>query len=163
MFFNMVVNTAASEAEVDQELKAALLVERGAGIGISIPRAMARSDRYSIGTDDRTIREYVVNESRELRRRRWLRNVYYVVVSAAFAINRFKRRIETPAPGFQVHILRQGERYEELHPDRPGSRYARCRRIDDHARCGAIGGRAARSHGQPLPARVPGRLGEQVS
>ena len=45
----------------------------------------ARSERYSMGTDDRTIREYVVTQSRELRRRRGLRNVYYIIVSAEFA------------------------------------------------------------------------------
>jgi hypothetical protein len=37
-----------------------------------------------MGTDDRTIREYVMNQSRELKRRRSLRNIYYVVVSSAF-------------------------------------------------------------------------------
>lgn len=47
--------------------------------------AKARSERYSMGTDDRTIREYVVTQSRELRRKRGLRNVYYIVISAEFA------------------------------------------------------------------------------
>jgi hypothetical protein len=45
----------------------------------------ARTDRYSMGTDDRTIREYVVSQSRDLRRKRGLRNVYYVIISGAFA------------------------------------------------------------------------------
>ncbi len=47
--------------------------------------AKARNGFYSMGTDDRTIREYIVTQSRELRRRRNLRNVYYVIVSSAFA------------------------------------------------------------------------------
>ena len=47
--------------------------------------AKARGDRYSMGTDDRTIRDYIVTQSRELRRRRGLRNIYYVLVSGEFA------------------------------------------------------------------------------
>jgi hypothetical protein len=47
--------------------------------------AKCRSERYSIGTDDRTIREYIVTQSRELKRRRGLRNVYYFVISSDFA------------------------------------------------------------------------------
>jgi len=47
--------------------------------------AKARSGLYSMGTDDRTIREYIVKQSRELRLKRGLRNVYYVIVSSKFA------------------------------------------------------------------------------
>lgn len=46
--------------------------------------AKIRESGYSMGTDDRTIREYVMNQSRDLKRRRALRNIYYVVVSSAF-------------------------------------------------------------------------------
>jgi len=46
--------------------------------------AKMRADGYSIGTDDRTMREYITTQSRELKRRRSLRNIYYVVVSSAF-------------------------------------------------------------------------------
>lgn len=47
--------------------------------------AKVRGQSYSMGTDDRTIREYIVTQSRELRRRRGFRNVYYVIVSSKFA------------------------------------------------------------------------------
>jgi hypothetical protein len=43
-----------------------------------------REDGYSMGTDDRAIREYINTQSRELKRRRSLRNIYYVVVSSSF-------------------------------------------------------------------------------
>jgi hypothetical protein len=46
--------------------------------------AKIRESGYSMGTDDRTIREYVMKQSRELKRRGSLRNIYYVVVSSAF-------------------------------------------------------------------------------
>ncbi len=45
----------------------------------------ARSDKYSMGTDDRTIREYIVSQSRELRKRRNFRNIYYVIISSNFS------------------------------------------------------------------------------
>ncbi len=45
----------------------------------------ARGDKYSMGTDDRTIREYIVTQSRELRRRKGLRNVYYIILSSQFS------------------------------------------------------------------------------
>lgn len=45
----------------------------------------ARADSYSMGTDDRTIREYVVSQSRELKRKRSIRNIYYVIISSKFA------------------------------------------------------------------------------
>jgi hypothetical protein len=43
-----------------------------------------RESGYSMGTDDRAIREYVSTQSRELKRRRSVRNIYYVVVSSYF-------------------------------------------------------------------------------
>ncbi len=43
-----------------------------------------RSSGYNMGTDDRTIREYIVTQSRELKRRRSLRNIYYLIVSSNF-------------------------------------------------------------------------------
>ena len=46
--------------------------------------AKIREDGYSMGTDDRAIREYVMTQSRELKRRRSLRNIYYVIVSSGF-------------------------------------------------------------------------------
>jgi len=47
--------------------------------------AKVRGDCYSMGTDDRTIKEYIVSQSRELKRRRSIRNVYYVVLSSEFS------------------------------------------------------------------------------
>jgi hypothetical protein len=47
--------------------------------------AKVRRDAYSMGTDDRTIREYIVTQSKDLRRRRGFRNIYYVIVSSGFA------------------------------------------------------------------------------
>jgi len=47
--------------------------------------AKIRTNGYSMGTDDRTIREYITTQSRELKRRRSLRNIYYLVISSAFA------------------------------------------------------------------------------
>jgi hypothetical protein len=41
-----------------------------------------RADSYSLGTDDRTIREYITTQSRELSRR--YRNIYYIIVSSSF-------------------------------------------------------------------------------
>jgi len=46
--------------------------------------AKMRADGYSIGTDDRTIREYVTTQSRELKRRRLFRNIYYAIISSGF-------------------------------------------------------------------------------
>lgn len=45
--------------------------------------AKIREGGYSMGTDDRAIREYIHTQSRELKRR-FLRNIYYVVVSSSF-------------------------------------------------------------------------------
>ena len=42
-----------------------------------------RVNSYSMGTDDRTIRQYITTQSRELSRR--YRNIYYVIVSSSFA------------------------------------------------------------------------------
>ena len=47
--------------------------------------AKIRSNGYSIGTDDRTIREYITSQSRELERRRLMRNIYYLIISSTFA------------------------------------------------------------------------------
>ena len=47
--------------------------------------AKIRTDGYSIGTDDRTIREYITTQSRDLKKRRSLRNIYYMINSSAFA------------------------------------------------------------------------------
>lgn len=44
-----------------------------------------RETGYSMGTDDRVIREYINTQSRDLKRRRSLRNIYYLVVSSGFA------------------------------------------------------------------------------
>jgi hypothetical protein len=41
-----------------------------------------RANAYSMGTDDRIIREYVTTQSRELSRR--FRNIYYAIISSAF-------------------------------------------------------------------------------
>ncbi len=46
--------------------------------------AKVRSGAYSLGTDDRAMREYISTQTRVLRRRA-LRNVYYLVVSGSFA------------------------------------------------------------------------------
>lgn len=47
--------------------------------------AKMRSQGYSMGTDDRAIREYITTQSREFKRRRSLRNIYYAIVSSGFA------------------------------------------------------------------------------
>lgn len=46
--------------------------------------AKLRTDGYSMGTDDRTIREYINTQSRELKRRQRRRNIYYAIVSSSF-------------------------------------------------------------------------------
>lgn len=46
--------------------------------------AKARQGSYKMGTDDRVIREYVTTQSRELKKRRHLRNLYYFIVSSKF-------------------------------------------------------------------------------
>ncbi len=47
--------------------------------------AKVRTESYSMGTDDRIIREYITTQSRDLKRRRSLRNTYYVVISSCFS------------------------------------------------------------------------------
>jgi hypothetical protein len=47
--------------------------------------AKIRSNGYSLGTDDRTIREYIHTQSREMKRRRSMRNIYYMIVSSEFS------------------------------------------------------------------------------
>jgi hypothetical protein len=47
--------------------------------------AKARGNGYSMGTDDRAVREYITTQSRELKKRRGLRNIYYFIVSSQFA------------------------------------------------------------------------------
>lgn len=44
-----------------------------------------RNNGYSLGTDDRTIREYIHTQSRELKRRSSMRNIYYMIISSSFA------------------------------------------------------------------------------
>lgn len=44
-----------------------------------------RAGGYSMGTDDRTIREYITTQSRALKRGGRLRNIYYAIVSSSFA------------------------------------------------------------------------------
>ena len=46
--------------------------------------AKVRGDGYNMGTDDRTIKEYIVTQSRDLKRRRSLRNIYYLIISSSF-------------------------------------------------------------------------------
>ncbi len=46
--------------------------------------AKARQSGYRMGTDDRAIREYITSHSREIKRRRHYRNVYYFIVSSKF-------------------------------------------------------------------------------
>lgn len=46
--------------------------------------AKIRADGYSMGTDDRTIREYIGSQSREQRRKGRVRNLYYVIISSSF-------------------------------------------------------------------------------
>ncbi len=46
--------------------------------------AKVRGNGYSMGTDDRTIRDYITTQSRELKRRRSLRNIYYLIISGNF-------------------------------------------------------------------------------
>jgi hypothetical protein len=46
--------------------------------------AKARQGAYRMGTDDRVIREYVMTQSREIKKRRHLRNLYYFIVSSDF-------------------------------------------------------------------------------
>jgi hypothetical protein len=56
--------------------------------------AKSRSNGYSMGTDDRTIREYITTQSKELKRRRSLKNIYYLIISSSFA-NDFDEEIRS--------------------------------------------------------------------
>ncbi|HXJ14088.1 MAG TPA: hypothetical protein VNH19_17570, partial [Candidatus Limnocylindrales bacterium] len=47
--------------------------------------AKVRGDGYSMGTDDRAVKEYITTQSRELKKRQGLRNIYYLIVSSEFA------------------------------------------------------------------------------
>jgi hypothetical protein len=38
-----------------------------------------------MGTDDRAVKEYITTQSRELKKRQGLRNIYYLIVSSGFA------------------------------------------------------------------------------
>jgi hypothetical protein len=46
--------------------------------------AKVRADGYSMGTDDRIIREYITTQSRKLKKGRFLRNIYYLIISSSF-------------------------------------------------------------------------------
>jgi hypothetical protein len=46
--------------------------------------AKARQGGYKMGTDDRAIREYITTQSRDLKKRRHLRNLYYCIISSGF-------------------------------------------------------------------------------
>ena len=45
--------------------------------------AKIRAESYSLGTDDRIIREYINTQTRDLTRR--FRNIYYLIISSSFA------------------------------------------------------------------------------
>lgn len=47
--------------------------------------AKARSDGYTMGTDDRIIRQYVEAKSRELKRRGGIQKIYYLIISSSFS------------------------------------------------------------------------------
>lgn len=47
--------------------------------------AKMRADPYNMGTDDRAVKEYITTQSRELKKKRGLRNIYYLIVSSKFA------------------------------------------------------------------------------
>ena len=47
--------------------------------------AKVRGDRYNMGTDDRAVRKYITTQSRELKKKRGPRNIYYLTVSSEFA------------------------------------------------------------------------------
>lgn len=62
------------------------------GLAISVDDSYAilwdakmRGEGYSMGTDDRAIREYVMTQSRDFKKRRSLRNIYYFIISSEFA------------------------------------------------------------------------------
>ncbi len=47
--------------------------------------AKVRCDGYSLGTDDRVIREYIDSQVKKMKKTRMTRNVYYLVISSTFA------------------------------------------------------------------------------
>jgi hypothetical protein len=47
--------------------------------------AKIRGNTYSMGTDDRIIRDYIDSQGRELKRRGYIKNIYYVIISSGFA------------------------------------------------------------------------------
>lgn len=47
--------------------------------------AKVRFEPYIMGTDDRAIKEYIVTQSRELKRKRSFRNIYYLIISSQFS------------------------------------------------------------------------------
>jgi hypothetical protein len=47
--------------------------------------AKIRADGYSMGTDDRTIREYIGLQSKEQKKKGRIRNIYYLIISSGFA------------------------------------------------------------------------------
>ena len=47
--------------------------------------AKARSEGYKMGTDDRSIREYIETQSKNLKRSKGVRNIYYLIVSSFFS------------------------------------------------------------------------------
>jgi hypothetical protein len=47
--------------------------------------AKARAEGYRMGTDDRTIRQYIDTQSRGLKRGRGIRNIYYLIISSSFS------------------------------------------------------------------------------
>jgi len=46
--------------------------------------AKARSDKYTIGTDDRTIREYINTQIPQLKKHKKFKKIYYLIISSAF-------------------------------------------------------------------------------
>jgi len=46
--------------------------------------AKIRENKYSMGTEDRTIKEYITTHSREVKKKRMLKNIYYFIISSAF-------------------------------------------------------------------------------
>jgi len=46
--------------------------------------AKIRADGYSMGTDDRTIREYIASQAKSLKKSALFRNMYYAIVSSSF-------------------------------------------------------------------------------
>ncbi|MBE7465221.1 MAG: hypothetical protein HS116_17220 [Planctomycetes bacterium] len=47
--------------------------------------AKVRSEGYRMGSDDRAIREYVLTQSRDLKRTHSIRNIYYAIISSSFS------------------------------------------------------------------------------